>query len=113
MYRDEMIQIRALAALEDMETICATSRACYECPFRRYGRNAIMRDHIYKASDLCALYEVFGKVPRAIETSRLESLFQEGRIGNDYEILYEEDGQGSYAAGRAEAQASETADRSE
>ncbi|MBR3278860.1 MAG: hypothetical protein IKG01_08215 [Lachnospiraceae bacterium] len=101
MYRDEMIQIRALGALEDIETICATSTACYRCPFCRYENTEIMKSRIYKASELCALYEVFGKVPRAIDASRLEDLFQEGRIGRD-EILHEEDAEGSEPAGWAE-----------
>lgn len=112
MYRDEMIQIRALAALEDIETICATSTACYRCPFCRYENTEIMKNRIYKASELCAVYEIFGKVPRAIDASRLADLFQEGRIGRN-EILYEEDAEGSDAAGRAEAEAAAAADHGE
>ena len=44
--------------------------------------------------------------------TRLADLFQEGRIGRD-EILYEEDAEGSNAAGRAEAEAAAPADHGE
>lgn len=112
MYRDDMIQIRALAALEDIRDTCAISAACYRCPFRIYTTEAIMEEHIYRVSDICALYEVFGKVPRAIDTGGLSMLFEEGRKRH-HEILYQEDGEGSDAGGRAEAETSQAADHGE
>jgi hypothetical protein len=109
MYRDEMIQIRALAALEDIIDTCAISTACYKCPFRIYTTEAIMEDHIYRVSDICALYETFGKVPRAIDTGGLLMLFEEGRKKH-YEVLHKENGQGSDTGGRAEAPSAAPAD---
>ena len=103
-----MVQIRTLGALEDIIDICATSAACYRCPFRRITAHAIQKYEIYKAADICALYDVFGKIPRTIETERLRSLFEEGRI--DDEVLYKEDGEGSDAGRRAEAPSAEAAD---
>lgn len=111
MFRDEKIQLRALSALEDIIDTCATSTACYRCPFCRYANGKIMEERIYQASELCALYDVFGKVPRAIDETRLTSLFEEGRIGD--EVLYQTDGEGSDTGGRAEASPAQAADNGE
>ena len=106
-----MVQIRTLGALEDIIDICATCAACYRCPFRRITAHAIQKYEIYKAADICALYDVFGKIPRTIETERLRTLFEEGRI--DDEVLYKEDGEGSDAGRRAEDQTDQAADHGE
>lgn len=113
MYREEMIQIRTLAALEDIIDTCATSAACYRCPFRMYTAHAIMTDHIYKASEICALYEIFGNVPRMIDTGALQQLFQEGRMKHRNEILYDEEAEGSERAGQPEDPSAPAADRCE
>lgn len=99
MYREEMIQIRTLGALEDIIDTCATSTACYRCPYRMYTAEAVMTDHIYKASEICVLYEIFGRVPRAIDTGALQQLFEEGRMNRRHEILHDEDSEGANTAG--------------
>ena len=113
MYREEMTQIRTLGALEDIIDTCATSTACYKCPFRMYTTSAIMTDHIYKASDICALYEIFGRVPRTIDTGALQQLFEEGRMKHRNEILYDEEAEGSDRTGRTEAPTAPAADSGE
>ena len=103
------LMLRSLDALYEIEDTCALQTACYRCPFCRYQHDRIIKDRIYEVRELCALYDIFGKIPRTIETGKLRDLFEEGRIADD-EILYEEESKGSEPAGRAEDPAAPAAD---
>ena len=108
---EALLLYRTLDALYQIENTCAFSTACYKCPFCRYEHDRIMKDHIYEVKELCAIYEVFGKIPRMMETGKLTELFEEGRKGD--EILHEEDAEGSEPTGWAETPAAAPDGRSE
>lgn len=108
---EALLLYRTLDALYQIESTCAFSTACYKCPFCRYEHDRIMKDHIYEVKELCSIYEVFGGIPRMMETGKLAELFEEGRIGD--EILHEEAVEGSDGTGQPEASAAAPADRSE
>lgn len=109
---EALLLYRTLDALYQIENTCAFSTACYKCPFCRYEHDRIMEDRIYEVKELCAIYDVFGKIPRMMETGKLAELFEEGRKRKN-EILHEEDAEGSEPAGRAEAPAAASDGRGE
>lgn len=100
---EALLMYRTLNALYEIENTCASSTACYKCPFCRYEHDWIIKDRIYEVKEFCTIYEVFGKIPRMMETGKLAELFEEGRKGD--EILHEEDAEGPEPAGWSEAQA--------
>lgn len=106
------LMIRSLDALYEIEKTCALQTACFRCPFCRYQHERIIKDRIYEVRELCALYDIFGKIPRTIETGKLRDLFEEGRIAED-EVLYNEEAEGSEPAGQPEAPSAPAADRCE
>lgn len=106
------LMIRSLDALYEIEETCALQTACYRCPFCRYQHDRIIKERIYEVRELCALYDIFGKIPRTIETGKLRDLFEEGRIADD-EVLYNEEAEGSERTGQPEAPSAPAADRSE